>query len=550
MKNNRWIVLVVIVAVMGIALVLFINSGAKSNDQPKVEFRSSDWKTQYLLNNKDPQGLYVLRELIIADGSFTQFNEYSNYKLLDSIVKLDSSMLMYVGQNFTLTDSEIDLVLKSVYKGNDFFLSSEDIPSYLFDRIFEEPGLQFIPIVKAPFKINGKSYDMYDVYENDTLTNLWTVFQKNQLTINRVNILTTIYEKPEFISIPYGTGQIFLHLNPLIFMNYQLLREEGSSYLEQVLSSLDQPHIQWLTFARFKPIAYDASDGETPPNANLLKELSKNPAFRWGFIFAVFGWILYLLFRSKRRHPIIPAIEDHKNSGYSYVDTLAGIFYNKSHSAKILKIMKQNFYRAVLEHFYIDLANHENQGIVASLSKKSNVPGDEIEELLRCLKITSSVSDTFLVKTYNLQRSFYFKSGIWGNTEKQKQENEAVRIYRKKGWGIGTILLGIYLILQGFYLLTVSFGGGVLLWPIGIVICVLGTRMLSLPAFEFRSDSIVIYHLIWKKRTILKENIKFIERNGNYLTIHLNNSKKLTFNFALLELNNTSIRSIQNRYKN
>lgn len=550
MKKNRLIILAVIVGLIGLGLVLFLNSETQKNKPSKVEFQSSDWKTQFSLDNKDPRGLYIFRELMIADGSFTQFNEYTNYNLLDSIVSLDSTMLMYVGQNFTLTNQEVDLILKSVYKGNDFFLSSVEMPPYLFDRIFEESTLQFIPKVRAPFEIDGKSYSMYDIYENDTLTNLWMVFQKKQLTINQVNVFSTIHGRPEFISIPYGDGQLFLHLNPVVFMNYQLLRQEGSSYFKQVLSKLAKPHIQWLTFAEFKPIAYDPSDGPIAPNANLLRELSKNPAFRWGFIFAVFGWLLYLLFRSKRRRPVIPAIEDHKNSGYGYVDTLAGIFYNNSHSAKILKIMRQNFYRAVLEHFYIDLSNQENQEALTALSKKSGVPLQEIKELLRFLKESTQVSDTFLSQAYNLQRSFYFKSGIWVLDEMQSKNNEVVTLFRKKGWGIGTLFLGVYFILLGFYLLTISWGGGVLLWPIGVVVCILGTRMLNSPVFELHSDGIVVFHLYKKNRTLIKENIKFIEKNGNTLVIHQEKGKKLTFNCVLLEINNTEINAMQKRYKN
>lgn len=550
MKNKRLLLLVVIVSVIGLALVLIINNVGAESNAPQVEFRSSDWETKFLLDNKDPQGLYVFRELMIADGSFTAFNEYSDYQLLDSISAIDSSVMMYIGQNFTLTDPEIDLVLKSVYQGNEFFLSSEEVPTYLFDRIFEEPALQFIPKVRAPFKIKGKTYDMYSVYEQDTLTNLWMVFQRKQLSISRVKALTTIHNRAAFIEIPYGEGEIFLHLNPTVFMNYQLLRSEGQSYLKHVFSELKKPHVQWLTFAKFKPIPYKDSSGETPPNVDLLKELSKNPAFRWGFVFAVFGWILYLLFRSKRRHPIIPAVETYKNSGYSYVDTLAGIFYSKNHSTKILKIMRQNFHRAVWEHFYIDLSETENKKLAIELSKKSNVPVQDIEALYAALWTKGKVNDDFLVKVYNKQRSFYFQSGIWDENKKQKSMASTHRVYYKKAWSIGTILGGVYLILQGFYLLTLSIGVGVLFWPIGIITCVLGTRMLNTPAFEINEKHFKINGLIKKKTIIFNENISFIERKDNVLVIHQKDGKSFIVNTTLLTINNKIIEAIQNRYKN
>ncbi len=550
MKNNRILLLIIIVSIIGLGFVFYLNSKTDKKPVSNIEFQSSNWEDQFLLNNKDPRGLYVFRALTIADGGFTQFNEYSNYKLLDSIVALDSSLLMYIGENFTLTDNEIDLVLKSIYQGNHFFLSSEEVPNYLYNRIFEQPTLQFIPKTKAIFKIHKQQYEMYDIYENDTLTGLWNVFQNKQLTVDEVNVMSTLHRRAVFISIPYGKGKIFLHLNPEVFMNYQLLRKEGGDYLKEVLSCFQQPHIQWLTFAKYKPIAYDDSFGKNPPNMSLLKELSKNPAFRWGFTFAVFGWLLYLIFRSKRKQPVIPVIEKHKNTGFSYVDTLAGIFYDRNHSGKILKIMQQNFNQAVLEHFYVDLNKKDKKEAVLSLSKKSNVSTEEIASLVKRLKVTTKVNDAFLIETYNAQRSFYFKSGIWGKEEKQLQESEGIKIYRKKGWGIGTILLGVYFLLQGFYLLTVSFGAGVLFWPLGLAICVLGTRMLNTPALELRPDSICLHHLMMKKTTILKENIKFIERNNTVLIVHLKNANKITINIVLLGLNEERLRAIQKRYKN
>ena len=550
MKKGRILLLVIIVVFIGLGFVFYINLKTDKKPVQKVDFRSSNWEKSFLLDNKNPRGLYIFRTLTIAEGSFTQFNEYSNYNLLDSIVALDSSMLMYIGENFTLTDKEVDLVLKSIYQGNHFFLSSEEIPEYLYNRIFEQPTLQFIPKTKATFTIHKKQYEMYNIYENDTLTGLWHVFQDKQLTIDEVSVLSTLHKRATFISIPYGKGKIFLHLNPSVFMNYQLLREDGAHYLREVLTCLDQPHIQWLTFAKYKSVGYSDSDGENPASMDLLKELSKNPAFRWGFIFAVFGWLLYLVFRSKRKHPVIPVVEDHKNTGFSYVDTLAGIFYDKNHSNKILKIMLQNFNQAVLEHFYVDLNNKDNKAAILSLSKKSNVPTEEIETLVKRLKATTMVSDAFLIETYNAQRSFYFKSGIWGKEEKQMQENESIRIYRKKSWGIGTILLGVYFLLQGFYLLTVSFGAGVLFWPLGVAVCVLGTRMLNSPALELQPKAIVIHHLMRKKTKILKENIKFIERNNTALIVHKKNTKKFILNIALLGLNEERINAIQKRYKN
>lgn len=549
MNSKRTLYLFIAVVLVGALFVVFINlpagNTAKSKNR-KVSYSSSNWKADLSLNNKNPYGLFAFRELTIANGSFTEFNDYSDYKLLDSITALDSSMLMFIGLDFMFTDEEVDVLLKSVEYGNDFFLSADKVPYYLYKKLFNENPLTFIPQEKAPHKINRKEYSMYYFYENDTLTEIWDLFQNKHLNAD-TKVWSTIYGRPNYIEIPYGLGKIYLHLNPLVFTNVQLLKKEGKSYLKEVLLKLEKPHIQWLSFAKYEPLEYDSTDNEFDKDQSLLSELFKHPAFRWGFILAVFGLILYLLFRSKRRRPIIPAIADNKNTGFSYVDTLAGIYYNKDHGDKMLKIMRRNFYSAVYDHFYIDLAKREDKKPLITLSKKSNIPLREIEELIRFLEVSTKVSDIFLSNTYKIQRSFYFKSGIWNEEVKQKIQQGPVLIYRQKGQALGTIGLGVFIILLGFIFLTLSLGVGVLFWPLGIGAIAVGTRMLNLPATQLNSDHLEINPLFGKKVTILHENIKFIEEKGEKLIINMKNGEKTILNTPQLDPKN--IKALNNLKK-
>src|SRR5690554_5305575 len=378
---------------------------------------------------------------------------------------------------------------------------------------------------------------MYYFYENDTLTEIWDLFHENKLDPH-TKIWTTLYGQPNYIEIPYGLGKVYLHLNPVVFTNVQLLKKEGKSYLKEVLLTINKPHIQWLSFAKYEPIAYDPSDSEFDKNKSLLSELFKHPAFRWGFTLAVFGLILYLLFRSKRRRPIIPAVVDNKNTGFSYVDTLAGIYFNKNHGDKMLKIMRRNFYSAVYAHFYIDLTKREDQKPLIALSKKSNVPIEEIEHLIKSLEVSTKVSDVFLSNVYKLQREFYFKSGIWNKEVRNKLASGPIALYRQKSQAIGTIFLGAFIILLGFIFLSLSLGVGVLFWPIGIVAIAIGTHMLNTPALVLNRDLIEINPLWRRKSRILHENIKFIEENRQNLIIYLKNGEQSTLNISSLDTKN------------
>lgn len=537
MNNKRTLYLVFAIVLVGALFVLFLNSSGKetsSNEQNKISYSSTNWEADLSLNNKNPYGLYAFRELTIANGRFTEFNEISDYKVFDSITQLDSSMMMFIGMDFMLTNAEIDNLLESVQYGNDVFLSSEKMPSYLIDQLFKEHPFTYFPTTKAPHKFDKKVFNMYYFYESDTLTEIWDMFEPKKLD-NYTNVLSTIYGRPNYIEIEHGLGKVFIHLNPLVFTNVQVLNKDGKSYLKEVLSTLNQPKIQWLNFANYEPKPYSDSSTNFENNQSLLSELFKHPAFRWGFILAIFGVILYLLFRSKRRRPIIPAVEDNKNTGFSYVDTLAGIYYNKEQGDKILKIMRRNFYSAVYDHFYIDLAKREDSKPLISLSKKSNVALDEIVSLIKFLEVTTHVSDIFLGNTYKIQRSFYFKSGIWNEEIRQKQMQGPVLIYNRKEQSLGMIGLGILIIVLGFLFLSFSLGIGVLFWPIGIASIVMGTVMLNTPAVKLMNEQLELNPLFGKKVIILYENIKFIEEKGRNIHIYYKNGGKATLNNYLLD---------------
>src|SRR5690554_3268664 len=174
MDKKRLIYLLLAVVLLGALLVVFlnINTDSKASTSNKKAYTSNNWDVDLSLKNKNPYGLYVFRELTIANGKFTEFNAYSDYNLLDSITQQGSSLMMFIGLNFLCTDTEIDQILKSVQYGNDFFLSAEKMPSYLMNILFNGEALTYYTKEKATHIINEKELDLYYFYENDTLTEI------------------------------------------------------------------------------------------------------------------------------------------------------------------------------------------------------------------------------------------------------------------------------------------------------------------------------------------------------------------------------------------
>ncbi len=552
MNRKNLTYLVITIVVVGALLVYILNMSG-GNDQPKdgsnpePAYQSNRWEPKLSLNSRDPYGLYVFEELMTSSGKFDQFNEYTDYALLDSIADLDSSLYMYIGMDFTLTNYEVDRLLEGVSKGNDLFLCTENIPRYLYSKLFNEYPLTFHTQKVAPISMNKKTYDMYYIYENDSLAEVWDLFSTSKIT-TQDEVLSTAFESPIYVKVKYGDGEVLLHLNPVTFTNFQLLRDQGKDYLKEVMTTFDQPKIQWLTFAKYEPVEYDIDTGESEGDNGLLAELFKFQSFRWAFIIAVFGVLLYFLFRSKRERPIIPALSKAKNTGFSFVDTLAGIYFEGNKAPKMLKVMRKNFYSAVYRHFYIDLSHRKNQKPIESLSKKSGVAEEQIEELIKLLETKVDISNNYLSKVNKLQREFYFQSGIWDDQVKAKVKNQDITVYRSKTQSAGIISAGILLIIFGFILLSSSVGMGILLWPVGIITLAIGARMFSLPIVKIHNDGITYLPLFNRANRIKFNEINHITQDGDLIKVHLYEKATIVINLNLVSPEyRESIKALKNK---
>lgn len=525
--------MIVVILLAITALVFFLNGGGSAektnSSNPEPAYRSNKWEVNLELGNKNPYGLYVFQELLIAHGKFSEFNDYTDYTLLDSICELDSSLYMYLGMDFTFTKEETERLLEGVARGNELFLSVQKPPKHLFEYLFKDSPLTFQPEDSVLLHTTDGQYPMYYIYQSDTLTDLWNMF-KPQLLADSIKKHTTAFGHPLYIEIPHGEGSIFVHLNPVIFTNFQLLRDAGKAYFKSFVKTLDHPKIQYLSFAKYEPFKVEPDMTPEAPQESLLSELFKYPPFRWAFIMAIFGLLLYFFFRSKREKPIIPAFEKSKNSGYAYADTLAGIYFQGNHSGKILRLMKRNFYDAVYKKFYIDLAGRKSSKPIVALANKSGVEQEKIEHLLKLLETNFSISDDFVSKAYLLQRDFYFRSGIWNEREKVKLDEQYTIIYRSKSQGVSLIISGILLIMFGFMLLSSTIGWGVLLWPLGIFTLALGGRIMGYPIIKMNKREIIYQPLIGKPRNVRMNDVTTVTRDGDLLRFNIHKGAALTIN--------------------
>ena len=340
--------------------------GGISNDKKIEIFRSNNWNRKYQLKDKDPYGLFLFNEILAAhldsNHSVKNINKWSDY---DSLVnKKEKSTYIFIGQDFQLLNNEIDTLLKDVENGSDLMISFYDLTSNLYDRFFNYIDFDYDYSDSIVVYANNLKYTMYNIHQTDTVAMKWEAFVNETLIDSSFETLSSFMEMSNFIKIKRGKGHIFLHANPQFYFNHQVLRNDGFYYSNFTINQFSkQRNVYWLELGRKmdnegKENTSVNEGKDSKKDDSLLQLFFKNPSLLWAMLTAIFGFILFIIFRAKRMRPLVPLIPPKRNMTTAFADTITSIYYQNHSPYGILKVQRKNFYHAIHKHFYIDLTLH------------------------------------------------------------------------------------------------------------------------------------------------------------------------------------------------
>ena len=122
------------VLLLFIILIVYLFSGTdyKEENTQKPAFVSDDWSNEFLLEDKDPMGIYLFK---------TMFDNYG-----DSTIVMDDSLnyyskdtnctFIFVGEKFSVYPAEFDTILSEVKKGSNLLLSFHDLIDTINQHFF------------------------------------------------------------------------------------------------------------------------------------------------------------------------------------------------------------------------------------------------------------------------------------------------------------------------------------------------------------------------------------------------------------------------------
>lgn len=304
--------------------------------------RPTNWEYTFGLDDKNPFGLYVLKQemkTIFAEGlNETYFSEdtllvYDNKagknvnheKVSESLCVLFIKLINNWGQ------SDIEKVLRSVEYGQSAFISSTSFPDLLTDTL----GFKVV----SKFNTN--------VNERDSLTLILNSFPQHNLTDNRgltgsyishldsstsrvlgySNEIITQVKEPNCIQISFGKGYFFIHTDPVVFTNYHLLKGDSYKYAESLLSYI--PKETNMIWGVSKEDVQVISGGP-------LRYIMSQPALKFAWFLMLSGVFLLLLTTMRRQQRVIPIISPVENSTLKFVSSIGDLYMRKGNIRQLM----------------------------------------------------------------------------------------------------------------------------------------------------------------------------------------------------------------------
>lgn len=350
-----------------------------------------DWRPSYSLREKIPFGLYVFDQESksffnpqkIKKFGETPYGFFNQYYDVDDSTYTVSGTFLHIDNLCTIDDTSVDELLYFVSHGNNAFLSATSFPEKLADSLHFETAQSnsFLDSIQFkternhktnPFYFNKGVNDAY-FYEIDSTTTTVLGTQSNSKGITQTN----------FVRIPYKNGAFYLHLQPVAFTNYYLLKE-NAQYTQEVLEYIAPNETIYWNVNQYE----NQNLSESP-----LRYILSKPALRWAWYLSLISLLFFMIFNAKRRQRIIPIKEPLKNTTVDFIKTIGNLYYQEKDHQNIAEKKIVFLLEKIRNEYYIDTFNLD-ETFINRLHQKTGNDKIVIENVVQLIKKIRNQSQT------------------------------------------------------------------------------------------------------------------------------------------------------------
>lgn len=364
---------------VGLFISMLVLSCTKQNDIPSL-------RESFSKKDKNPFGTYVAyKEILHMFGGDTVRTETRNFQAANLEIYDTASLYIIICKNLYLTDEERDAMLSYVDAGNSLFIASENIDKQLLDTLHCKMDYNEMfdkNILFMRYTTVKLQDDPYDVDDTTHYGYFCYPFANNFSTPDTFyNKLGTNDDgKINFVSTNYGHGKIYFHCEPRALGNYFLLQRNNYVYWQQLLAFVPRnlQSIYWDDFYNKRNYPVDGK------SISSLGYILQFPPLRWAFWLLILLLLTYILLGGKRRQRVIEVIAPNKNTTVAFAETMGRLYLQKKDNRNIADKIINYFYEQIRNQYFLN-TSHINDDFITTLSRKSNVAKEKVEELFNTI---------------------------------------------------------------------------------------------------------------------------------------------------------------------
>lgn len=333
---------------IGLLFLLFIGAIAIEFSKPKP----INWTRTFNEAHTIPYGTFVLYNELpeIFPGSIVEDITVSPYEYFDEYYSWEDSTFTTT-ENYMLIDDYADIDEVSAQKlldfashGNTIFMSSNYLPQKILDTLGIELNNDFDFTGEAKLSLENRAFKNDSITIDRGLSNIY--FSK--LDSTKTTVLG--YQKfhldvrINYVKINHEFGEVYLHLQPVAFTNFSLLKNDNKKYAAAILSYLPEGTIY-----------YDSRNkNRTELGNSPLRFILSQPALKWAWIIGLLSLIIFILFNAKRKQRIVKIIKPLENSTIAFTKTIGNLYYETKDHNNLIDKKITYFLESIRRKYFLD----------------------------------------------------------------------------------------------------------------------------------------------------------------------------------------------------
>ncbi|MHC1777897.1 MAG: DUF4350 domain-containing protein [Lentimicrobium sp.] len=364
-----------------------------------------NWEPSLINTDKNPYGTYIFfsetKEILGEDR--IRVSRLPVFIQLKDLA-MDSYNYLFIAQEVTLSDNDLEKLLEFVERGNQVLIASENISENILDSL----GIR----CEGNFEVFSRSDTNYRFCNPAIGKKVFSVPSMNHNSIVLTDstkkisgLIEDMEKRMVMVKIWMGEGFVIVTTLPLMFSNWSVLQKETGDVPFRALSYFPAEKLfVWDEYLKQGRL------GNSSPIRVILAERS----LRWAYFLTLGGFLLILVFETRRRRSMVPVAEPLKNTSLDFVRVIAMLHFEQLNYSDIANKRILFLLERIRIHFNLSTHN-TSYNFSELLSQKSGYSIQETENLIKhihAVQGAKKISREELIQLNNSIESFILKTKL------------------------------------------------------------------------------------------------------------------------------------------